>query len=372
MAGMRYSDDVDYGRINLFKKAMSRAMESTFGIIEKLGIRIVPESIGEPAVVFDFLNADHMLAFTNDGVGSKTVVADMMGFSKSYQGRSFYHGIGWDLVAANVNDLICVGAVPFALLDELTVDKNSWFDGLPGDARINDLISGFKAACQEAGIVIPGGETAVMSDVINLGNCTLSGSALGIIRPKGRATLGGRKLKPGDVILGLASNGIHCNGLTLARRIASKKLREGFFTPLEGKTVGEELLRPTKIYVKEILAIWQAGLDIHYLTNITGSGWEKIMRARPPFIYRINYVPRPQPIFTFLQDKGQITDREAYQTWNMGIGLVIFLSENNLSEVIEICRGFGTKVYQLGKVEKAKWDRKEAIIEPLKVVYKEG
>jgi len=133
------------------------------------------------------------------------------------------------------------------------------------------------------------------------------------------------------------------------------------------KTVGEELLRPSKIYVNPVLALWEAGIAIHYMSHITGSGWKKIMRARQPFTYQINYVPPPHPIFTFLQNRGQVTDKQAYQTWNMGVGFVVILKPDDAKKARSLRWKSGARTYVLGIVKKGP---KEVRIRPLNIIYK--
>jgi len=359
---MKYSDFVDYSKLDPFKERVMRTLEPTFGLVERLGIRVVPESVGEPAALFDFLDYDFMLAFKTDGVGTKNKIADKIGFSREVGGRSLYDGFGIDLIAMNANDLICVGAVPFALTDEIAAGDSSWFSNV---SRVEDLLEGLYRGCVESGVTIPCGETPALPDIIRPDSVNITGSSIGMVRPKERAILG-RDLAEGDVIYGLESSGIHSNGLSLARKIA-ERLPEGFLTRLEnGRTLGEELLTPTKIYVREISEMLESGVEIHYLSNITGSGWKKVMRARRNLTYVIESLPDPQPVFTFLQEAGDVSDREAYMTWNMGIGFVIFAPESEWGRISEICRRFGTRCYRLGHVESGE---RKVVIAPKGIVY---
>jgi len=364
MRAMKYSDYVDYGKLDPFKRAVMEKLGPTFKFIEKLGIRVVPESIGEPAVLFDFIDYDFMLAFKSDGVGTKNKIADKMALNEAAaaQGMKLYSGFGRDLIAMNANDLICVGATPFALTDEVASGSSDWFKDAE---RVGQLLDGLYKGCELAGMTIPCGETPTLPDIIHPDSVSITGAAIGLVRPKTRAVLGER-LRPGDVIYGIESDGIHSNGLSLARKIV-EKLPEGYFTKLDGTwTVGEELLTPTELYVKEILEMLDEGVDIHYMSNITGSAWKKIARAKQPFTYIIENVPEPPPIFEFLQKHGDVTDEEAYKTWNMGIGFCIYAPASYFSKIKSICERTGTEVYELGRVEAGE---KKVVISPKNIVY---
>jgi len=364
---MKYSDFVDYSKLDPFKEKLIKYLAPTFKNISKLCISVVKQSIGEPAVLLDFLNEDFYLAFKSDGVGTKNKIADeMIKQAQSSKRKVFkkrlYSGFGIDLIAMNVNDLICLGAAPIALSDEVASSDSSWFEK---KEEVEGLLSGFKKGCNQAGITIPCGETPTLKDIIYPDSVNITGSMIGIVRPKSRVIFA-QNLKVDDVIYGLAANGIHSNGLTLVRKIV-EKLPQGYFSSFGKKTIGEELLRPTKIYVKPILEMLKQNIEIHYMSNITGSAFKKIMRARKPFTYAIEKLPRKPRIFKFLQEKGKISDFEAYQTWNMGLGFVIFAPESQEKTIGEVCQKHKVGLYKLGRVEKGP---KQVIIKPLKIIYK--
>jgi len=353
---MKYADYVDYSKLDPFKQRIMKMLESTFKNIERLGIRVVPESIGEPATLFDFIDYDFMLAFKTDGVGTKNKVADKMNLSEKVNGTRHYTGFGQDLIAMNANDIICLNAIPFALTDEIASGASEWFSD---EKRINELIQGLVDGCDEAGMTIPCGETPTLPGIILPESANMTGSSIGIVKPKEKAIFG-QKLQEGDIIYGLPSSGIHSNGLSLARAIA-EKLPLGYSTKIGDRTLGELLLTPTRIYVKQVLELSDK-IDIHYMSNITGSAFRKIMRAKKIFTYLVENLPEPQEIFRFLQEKGSVSDYEAYQTWNMGVGFVIFSTKDAKSE-IEKVGGF-----QLGRVEKGD---KRVLIKPKNIEYKE-
>lgn len=271
-----YKEFVDYELLDAFKQKMLDLLDKTSGFIGHLGIRLVPESVGEAAALFDF--GDFYLAFKSDGVGTKNLIADQMAYSEGYP-WSFYGRLAQDLVAMNVNDLLCVGATPFALSDEVASGSKEWFKN---EDRLDEIVSGFEVGCAQAGIVVPCGETPTLPGIIDPATVSITGSSLGIVRPKSRALLGDRII-PGDIVYGLASNGIHANGLSLARAVA-KLLPHGYETLVPGyetelppgqNRLGQLLLTPTRIYVPEITSMFERGVELHYLTNITGGALQK-------------------------------------------------------------------------------------------------
>ncbi|MFH0896717.1 MAG: AIR synthase-related protein, partial [Candidatus Bathyarchaeota archaeon] len=207
-------------------------------------------------------------------------------------------------------------------------------------------------------------------DIVHSETLELAGSSIGVIRPKERFTYG-QKITEDDVIYGLASGGICANGITKARAIA-EKLNEGFFTKLpNGKTLGEELLTPTPIYVKNIIEMFEAGVDLHYISPITGHGWRKISRARFPFTYILENIPEPPPIFSSLVEWGKelgfdVTDKENYQVWNMGVFIVLIAPRMDDNKIFEICEKHKIEAYELGHVEKGE---RQVVLKPKRVVY---
>ncbi|MDI6807044.1 MAG: AIR synthase-related protein, partial [Candidatus Aenigmarchaeota archaeon] len=205
-------------------------------------------------------------------------------------------------------------------------------------------------------IAIPQGETPELRGIINPDTLDLNGASIGLVRPKSRL-ITGEKISENDIIYGLASSGIHANGLSKARKIA-EKLEDGFFTKLQnGKTFGEELLTPTRIYSGVIMEMFEDGVDIHYLQPITGHGWEKIARAKYPFTYRIEHIPEPPLIFQELIDYGKqhgfdVSNRENYYVWNMGVGYIIMAPAASGDHIARIAKKHGIETYELGKVEK--------------------
>ncbi len=364
---MKYADIEGLEKKDPFKKGLIDLLMPTAKNLSKHGIEIVPQSLGEPAALLDFLDYDFYLAFKTDGVGTKSLIADKMTEAirkgKKFKGEIWrlYAGLGVDLIASNVNDLICVGAKPIALSDEISAGDYHIFTD---PDRGKGLFKGLKKGCIESGITIPCGESPTLPDIINKKAISMTGSSIGLVRPK-KKVIFGQKLRAGDAIFGLSSSGIHTNGLSLARKII-EKLPQDYFTVFGKKTIGEELLVPTRIYVKPIIEMMDKGVEIHYMSNISGSAFRKIMRAKKDFTYVIEKLPRKPRVLNYLTELDKIPDNEAYETWNMGLGFVIFAPENQESRIFDISRKYKIKAYKLGWVEKGP---KRVIIRPLNVVY---
>jgi phosphoribosylformylglycinamidine cyclo-ligase len=211
----------------------------------------------------------------------------------------------------NVNDVVCLGAEPVALVNYLALEK----------ARpkvVRDVMIGLRRGALEAGVAIVSGETAIMPGVVK--GFDLAATVIGLVR-KDRI-ISGEKTEPGDVILGLRSSGIHSNGLTLARKLLLKKR--------PNVALARELLRPTRIYVKQISHLLKANLEIHGLAHITGGAFSKLRRIgrRAKVGFSLDHLPAPQPIFTKIQHEGHVSDREMYRTFNMGIGFLVICPKN--------------------------------------------
>lgn len=359
---MKYANIEGLRKKDGFKQGILGLVKSTAKNILSQRIKIVPESLGEPAALLDFVDEDFYLAFKTDGVGTKSLIAEKMAPMAGKKGWpkqriiNLYSGLGIDLVASNVNDLICLGAEPIALSDEIAVGNYQQF---LNQNFVKGLLKGLKKGCDEAKITIPCGESPTLTDVIKPGACSITGSSIGIIQPKQRAIFG-QKLKVGDFIFGLTADGIHTNGLSLARKIV-EKLPKGYFTKFGKWTVGEELLKPTKIYSQAVMEIINKS-DVHYISNISGSAFRKISRAKKPFTYNINCLPHVPKILTALQKWGHLSDPEAYETWNMGLGMAIFAPLSQENKLKNICRKFNINLLKLGRVQTG----------PKKVIIKGG
>ncbi len=265
------------------------------------------------------------VALSTDGVGSKVLIAEMVGR---------FDTIAQDCVAMNVNDLICIGATPVGFVDYLACARP-----LPRTV-LEQIGQGLRDACRTAGVPILGGETAILPDIIRGHGDTaldLAGTAVGVARED--EVIDGRAIEPGDAIIGIESNGLHSNGFTLVRKalLATHSLEE---KTNWGRTLGEELLRPTTIYVPHFKRLKEAGIEIHGLAHITGSAFRKILRLGD-FHFRLDEMPLPPPIFDLVRKEGNIEWEEMFTTFNMGVGLVVVVPEDAEEEAIDALRPLG-------------------------------
>ena len=296
---------------------------------------------GHYAAVLE-LNADLALAICTDGVGTKTVVAAALDRLET---------IGFDCVAMNVNDIVCVGARPLALVDYLGVHTLD-------ERRAASIFRGLADAATEAGIAIPGGEIAQLPDVIGsdgraLGDPTafdLVGTCVGTLDR--RDLILGDQVRPGDALVGLASSGIHSNGLTLARQalLESGTHRLHEYRAELGRTLGEELLEPTLIYVRPILQLWDSGIETHGLAHITGDGLTNLARLNTGVGYRIVDLFEPPAIFGLIQKAGDVSDGEMFRVFNMGVGFVAIVPSDQVDATLEVATAAGHRALRLGTV----------------------
>ena len=349
---------VDYDALDPFKRRAQLAGRATADVLHRLGATEVEMSRGESAYLIE--TEDAFLAHVEEGLGTKNLVADAM--YRLSASRSYYDHIAQDAVAMIVNDMVTLGALPLAVAMHLGAGSSDWFKD---ERRSEDLVNGWRRACELARCAWGGGETPTLSGVVESEAVVLAGSAIGIIKPKGRLIRA--NIQAGDAIVLFESSGIHANGLTLARAIA-ERAPGGYLAVLrDGRTYGEALLDPTHIYVGLIEDCLNRGADIHYAVNITGHGWRKLMRASQPFAYVIDSIPSPQPVFEFMQAHGSIEDAEAYGNFNMGAGFAIYVPEKDVSVVMDVARAFPFKAMRAGQIEPSL--SKRVVIHPKGLEY---
>jgi phosphoribosylformylglycinamidine cyclo-ligase len=282
------------------------------------------------------------LAISTDGVGTKILVAHAL---------RRYDTIGIDLMAMNVNDVLCVGAEPIALVDYIAT---------PGiDAELLDqLAAGLAEGARQARVSVPGGEIAQVRELLRphapdgRESFDVVGTAVGLVDLE--RTITGRAMAPGDVVLGLASAGIHSNGLTLARRILARGEGAEAYAerPVElgGASVGEELLVPTRIYVREVMALLDADIPVHALAHITGDGLLNLLRCAGEGIgFVLDSLPPPPPIFRLIAQRGEIGPAEMFQTFNMGVGFCVVVPEHAHTRALELLRAGGNAASVIGR-----------------------
>lgn len=248
------------------------------------------------------------IALSTDGVGSKLVVAERTGRLNT---------VGIDCVAMNVNDIVCVGAEPMALLDYLAVEQ-------PDPRALAEIAQGLKVGAQAAGVEIPGGELAVIPELIrghpSPHGFDLCASCFGTVRLDAIVT--GDRIAVGDALVGIPSSGLHSNGYTLARRVLEPLGDDAAPAELGGATVADVLLEPTTIYVRAVLDLLRSDLDVHGLAHITGGGLSNLERLNRNVGFAIEAPLPVLPVFELIGRLGDVSDEEMYEVFNMGCGFV--------------------------------------------------
>jgi phosphoribosylformylglycinamidine cyclo-ligase len=270
------------------------------------------------------------LALCTDGVGSKAIVAQMMGQ---------YDTIGIDCVAMNVNDLLCVGARPVSMVDYIAVERAD-------AAMLDGIATGLAEGARQAGVSISGGEIAQLRDVVR--GFDLVGTAIGTV-PLDRIIVG-RDIVPGDKVIGIASSGIHSNGYSLARRVFFEQARVSVdhVFPGLGCPLGEELLRPTFIYVPEILEILGTVPSVRALVHITGDGLLNLPRVAAEVGFVLDDLPVPPAIFGLIEEHGGVPRAEMFEVYNMGIGFCVVLAETDVAAALAILARHGRQASVIG------------------------
>ncbi|MBQ4155175.1 MAG: phosphoribosylformylglycinamidine cyclo-ligase [Clostridia bacterium] len=280
-----------------------------------------------------------VLVSGTDGVGTKLKMAFLM---------DKHDTVGIDCVAMCVNDIICCGAKPLFFLDYVAVGKN-----VP--ERVANIVSGIAEGCVQSGAALIGGETAEMPGFYPVDEYDLAGFSVGVVDKD--KILNNKTIKKGDVIIGLASSGVHSNGFSLVRKVFDvensdiKSPRE----ELGGKSIGETLLTPTKIYVKSMTALFEE-VTVKAVSHITGGGfYENIPRSLPDgFTAKINKSAlKILPIFDLIAKEGNIPERDMFNTFNMGVGMSIVVDKQDVNKSLEILKANGEDAYVIGEIDES-------------------
>ncbi len=269
------------------------------------------------------------LAVSTDGVGTKLLVAEML---------EKYDTVGIDCVAMNVNDVLCVGARPITILDYIAVEQT--------DANtLAAIVDGLLAGAEDARVSIGGGELAQVAEMIRGvrpgSGFDIVATAIGLV-PLDQVIIG-EGLSDGDVVIGLRSTGVHSNGLTLARRALFDTAGYGPTDSVDelGRSVGEELLEPTRIYVRPVLDLLEAVDAVKALAHITGNGFLNLLRVKSDVGFELSDLPEPQPIFRLIQESGDVELAEMYRVFNMGIGFCIVTTADAAERAVAALRTAG-------------------------------
>jgi phosphoribosylformylglycinamidine cyclo-ligase len=318
-----------YARAGVSQRQADAAVEALVAHLSKIDPGRPSRVVSLPGHYASVIRFDDAvgIALSTDTVGTKMVVAERLGR---------FDTIGIDCIAMNVNDLICVGAEPIAMLDFILTER--------ADPEVcGQLGVGLRRGAELAGIEIPGGEIAQVGDIVN--GQELGGTAIGTVRLDSLVT--GASIEPGDSVLGLPSSGLHSNGYTLAR---SALAEVPFDDDRLGRPLGDVLLEPTQIYVRPILELLRSPLDVRGLAHITGDGLNNLLRMEADVGYQIDD-PLPVPaVFELISELGEVSDEEMHQVFNMGCGFCCVVAAADEGPALELLRVQYPDAKRIGRV----------------------
>ncbi|MEA2451786.1 MAG: phosphoribosylformylglycinamidine cyclo-ligase [Actinomycetota bacterium] len=347
---------VDYATLDAAKRSALAQALATSPLLAQHGGRSLDESRGESAFVFEF--DGRTMAIVLECLGTKSMIAREF---HEETGVDRFADIAVDSVAAIVNDLCCVGALPLVVNAYFATGSGEWYEQ---GTRKDSLIAGWRAACETAGATWGGGESPTLPGLIQPTEIDLAGCAVGYV-PDGRSAILGDELEAGDSIVLVESTGLHANGASLARKVAAES--GGLTTELpSGRTLGDALLVSAPIYVPFVKALMDKGLAITYLSHITGHGVRKVMRARHDLTYVIEQLPEVPEVLAFLVEKLGIDAREAYGTFNMGAGFAVYCRPDAAEQVVAHAAGSGLGAVVAGRVEAGP---KRVVLESLDIEF---
>jgi phosphoribosylformylglycinamidine cyclo-ligase len=354
-AGVDY-DALDAGKRNALTEALA-----TSPLLAASGGRALDESRGEPAFVFEI--AGQTLAFVLETLGTKSIIARQL---EPELGVGPYADIAYDTVAAIVNDLCCVGALPLVVNAYFATGSSDWY---ANEERNSALLAGWRRACEDSQATWGGGESPALAGLVAGEDIELAGSAVGLV-PAGRGPILGAALAPGDEIVIVASSGLHTNGASLARSIAAR-LPDGYATPLpSGRAFGVAVLDPTVIYVPLVRALLAGGGDaVHYLSHITGHGLLKLMRPRRELGYEITHLPPVPEVLAFLAAQAGLSSEAAYSTFNMGCGFAVYCAAGAGDSVVSEAERLGLMAAVAGHVTEGP---RRVVLPELGVTFESG
>src|SRR5437588_4351505 len=311
-SGSAYSSaGVDYDTLDAGKRSALTEALATSGQLALAGARALDESRGEPAFVFEA--GGQTLGFVVEGLGTKSIIARQL---EDELGPIGFEHVAYDAVAAIVNDLCCVGALPLVVNAYFATGSSDWYRSRE---RQDALLRGWRAGCEDAAATWGGGESPSLPGLVSAADIELAGSAVGIV-PPGRDPILGDELAPGDEIVLVHSSGLHANGASLARKVAAE-LPDGYATELpSGRRLGEALLDRSVIYTELVRRALAGGLGIHYLSHITGHGLLKLMRPRRELGYEATKLPPVPALLAFLAERAGLAPAAAYSTSPLAAG----------------------------------------------------
>ena len=300
---------------------------------------------GKPAAPVGFfanvieLKGNLGLAISTDGVGTKIIIAEMM---------QKYDTVGIDCIAMNVNDVVCIGAEPISMVDYIAVERAD-------ETQLEQIGKGLYEGARVANITIPGGELAQLGGIIrgyrDGSGFDLVGACVGLVELD--KMLLGREIVPGDAVVGLRGTGLHSNGYTLARKALLDRAGYKLDQHIQelGRTLGEELLEPTRIYSPIAVEALKSGIEVHGMAHITSDGFNNLARLDADVGYVLDDLPAPQPIFDLIQSVGDVTAAEMFKVFNMGIGFCFIVAPDRAQAVIAIAAKHGCEARVIGHTQ---------------------
>jgi phosphoribosylformylglycinamidine cyclo-ligase len=335
-----------YGRAGVDTRAADRGVSALVEVLRTIDTGRASRSVlasGHYAAVLE-IAPNLGIALCTDGVGSKLIVAEQTGR---------YDTVGIDCVAMNVNDVVCVGAEPIALVDYLALEQVD-------QAVMRAIGVGLKAGAEQAGVEIPGGEVAVLPELIrghpSPHGFDLTAACFGTVALDRLVT--GEALAPGDALIGLPSSGLHSNGYTLARRALASLDYDARPPALGGASVADALLEPTVIYVRTVLDLLGRGADVRGLAHITGGGLGNLLRLSPDVGFEIDDPLPVPPVFRLIQEMGEVSEEEMWEVFNMGCGFVVAVADDQAGAASTLlaahhpgARQIGTVTTEAGRVQ---------------------
>ena len=351
---------VDYEALDAAKRlAMAEAL-GTSALLRDRGGHARDDSRGEPAFVFEL--DGRAFALVVEGLGTKSVIAREV---LERSGANHFADVAYDAVAAIVNDLACVGALPLVVNAYFATGASEWYADA---ARAEALARGWRRACDDAGCVWGGGESPALPGLVAEGDIELAGAAVGAT-PAGLEPILGSELAAGDEIVLVASSGLHANGASLARAVAAR-LAQGYATALpSGATLGAALLAPSLLYVPLIAALLRSGMRPTYISHITGHGLLKLMRADAPLTYRVQRLPQVPEVLQLLVAEAGLDAHAAYSTFNMGAGLALYCRAGEGERAVRAAVDAGLHALVAGRVEAGP---RQVVLEPVGVHFAGG
>ncbi|MFL5844280.1 MAG: AIR synthase related protein [Solirubrobacteraceae bacterium] len=350
---------MDYETLDAGKRAALGAALSTSRFLLASGGQAHDGSRGEPAFVFTI--GETTLALVMEGLGTKSIVAREV---QERHREDHFRAVAYDAVAAILNDLICVGALPLVVNAYFATGSSRWYEH---DNRYQSLLDGWQEACEDAECVWGGGESPSLPSLVGADDIELAGAAVGTV-PADIAPVLGQDLAPGDEIVLIASSGMHANGASLARAVAARSPR-GWATPLsDGRHLGAAVMTPSILYVALIRRLIDRGVGLHYLSHITGHGLQKLMRPQRDLSYRIARLPDVPAELSYIAEASDMSAREAYSTLNMGCGFAVYTAPGDGAKVVRHADELGLRATVAGTVEEGP---RQVVLEPLDVVFSE-